>query len=241
VRKFIFVKNEKNISTMKKYAVLLAGSGVYDGSEIHEATFALLSIKQNGADYQCFAPNKNQHHVINHLTGEEMPESRNILIESARIARGQVKDLKELDASHYDGLVMPGGFGAAKNWSKWAFDGPEGEVDPDVKKTILDFLALGKPICALCVAPAILAKALQDTSYQAEVTLGSTAEPSPYDIAGTHTAVSTLGVKTIEKTLRDIHIDHHNRIITAPCYMMEGSIADIYSNVKMAIDQLVRI
>ncbi|MFN4299552.1 MAG: isoprenoid biosynthesis glyoxalase ElbB [Thermaurantimonas sp.] len=226
---------------MKKYAVLLAGCGVYDGSEIHEATFALLSIAQNGADYQCFAPNKNQHHVINHLTGQEMPETRNVLVESARIARGNIKDLKELDATQFDGLVMPGGFGAAKNWSKWAFEGPQGEIDPDVKKTLLDFVALGKPICALCIAPAVVAKALEGSPFTAEITLGSTAEPSPYDIAGTHQAVATLGVKPVEKTLREVHLDPKARIITAPCYMMEGRISDIYANIKMAIDQLVAL
>lgn len=226
---------------MKKYAVLLAGCGVYDGSEIHEATLAMLAISQNGHDYQCYAPNKNQHHVINHLTGEEMAETRNILVESARIARGNVKDVKNLDVARYDGLVMPGGFGAAKNWSKWAFEGPKGEVDPDVKKVILDFVAVGKPVCALCVAPAIVAKALENSPYTAEVTLGSTAEPSPYDIAGTHRAVAELGAKTIEKTLREVHLDQNTKIITAPCYMMEGRISDIYNNIKMAIDRLCEL
>ncbi len=223
---------------MKKYAVLLAGCGVYDGSEIHEAVFSILAISQNGHQYQCFAPNKNQHHVVNHLNGEEMQEARNILIESARIARGNIKNIKELDAEHYDGLVMPGGFGAAKNWSKWAFEGPKGEVDPDIKKVILDFISLGKPICALCVAPAILAKALENSPYSAEITLGSTAESSPYDIAGTHQAVATLGVKTVEKTLKEICVDTESKIITAPCYMMEGRISEIYDNIKMAIDRL---
>ncbi|MFN3951407.1 MAG: isoprenoid biosynthesis glyoxalase ElbB [Thermaurantimonas sp.] len=226
---------------MKKYAVLLAGCGVYDGSEIHEAVCALLAIAQNGHQYQCFAPNKNQHHVVNHLTGEEMPETRNILIESARIARGNVKDLKELDVNLYDGLVMPGGFGAAKNWSKWAFEGPKGEVDPDVKKVILDFVSMGKPICALCVAPAVVAKALEGSPYSAEITLGSTAEASPYDIAGTHQAVATLGVRTVEKSLKEVHIDGETKIITAPCYMMEGRISDIYSNIKMAVDRLCEL
>ncbi|HCF0543424.1 TPA: isoprenoid biosynthesis glyoxalase ElbB [Pseudomonas aeruginosa] len=116
----------------KKVAVILSGCGVYDGAEIHESVITLLRLSQRGAEAQCFAPNIAQHHVVNHLTGEEMPESRNVLVESARIARGEVKDLREARAEDYDALIVPGGFGAAKNLSDFAINGAQCQVQPDV-------------------------------------------------------------------------------------------------------------
>src|SRR5210317_72398 len=119
------MRNQQNRNRMKKIAVVLAGNGVFDGSEIHEATLTLLAIARNGAEYQCFAPDINQAHVVNHITGEEMQETRNVLVEAARIARGNIKALSEYKAEDYDALVFPGGFGAAKNLCTFAFDGPD--------------------------------------------------------------------------------------------------------------------
>ncbi len=129
----------------KKVAVILSGCGVYDGAEIHESVITLLRLSQRGAEAQCFAPNIAQHHVVNHLTGEEMPESRNVLVESARIARGEVKDLREARAEDYDALIVPGGFGAAKNLSDFAINGAQCQVQPDVlalAKAFVDFRAI---------------------------------------------------------------------------------------------------
>lgn len=145
----------------KKFAVVLSGCGVYDGAEIHEATMTMLAIKEGGADYQCFAPDIPQYHVINHLTGEEMNESRNVLVESARIARGDIKPLTEYNANEFDALIFPGGFGAAKNLSTVAFDGADATVNPQVEETIKSTLALHKPIGALCISPAVVAKVIQ--------------------------------------------------------------------------------
>lgn len=117
---------------MKNVAVILSGCGVYDGSEIHEAVLALLAVEQNGARWQCFAPNIDQYHVVNHLTGEEMDETRNVMVEAARIARGNIRDVKELDVTEFDALLLPGGFGAAKNLSNFAFEGPAHTMNPDV-------------------------------------------------------------------------------------------------------------
>jgi enhancing lycopene biosynthesis protein 2 len=145
---------------MKKIAVVLAGNGVYDGAEIHEATLTLLAIARNGAQYQCFAPDVEQAHVVNHLTGEEMPEKRNVLVEAARIARGNIKPLSEYNAKDFDAIVFPGGFGAAKNLCTFAFDGVDCKVNPDVEKAVRSTVAEEKPVGALCISPVLITKIL---------------------------------------------------------------------------------
>jgi enhancing lycopene biosynthesis protein 2 len=200
---------------MKKFAVVLAGSGVYDGAEIHEATLSLYAISKNGGEYEIFAPNINQHHVINHMTGEEMPETRNVLIESARIARGNIKDLKEFKAEDFDALLLPGGFGVAKNLCSFAFDGPDCKVNEEVATTLKAMHAAKKPIGALCIAPALLAKVLSNV----EVTIGQE--------AGTAEAINSLGATHTETNHGEIVFDKENKIITTPCYMLDASIAQI--------------
>ena len=221
-----------------KIGVILSGSGVFDGSEIHEAVFTLLAIDQNRAEAILFAPNKTQHHVINHLDGTEMPESRNVLIESARIARGSIKDLKEIDLSQIDALVFPGGFGAAKNLNTWALNGPDSTIDEQVQKVILDAVAKKMPIVALCMGPTVIAKALEGTNIKATLTVGTTEASSPYDIKGIAEGIDKVGGKAVMKTVHQIAVDSENRIISAPCYMMEGSISDIYNNINEAIEKL---
>jgi len=200
---------------MKKFAVVLAGSGVYDGAEIHEATLSLYAISKNGGEYEIFAPNINQHHVINHITGEEMPETRNVLIESARIARGNIKDLKEFKAEDFDALLLPGGFGVAKNLCSFAFDGPDCKVNEEVAATLKAMHSAKKPIGALCIAPALLAKVLGNV----EVTIGQD--------AGTAEAINSLGATHTETNHGEIVFDKENKIITTPCYMLDASIAQI--------------
>lgn len=142
----------------KKIAVILSGCGVYDGAEIHESVITLLRLDQRGAQVQCFAPNIAQLHVINHLTGEEMPESRNVLVESARIARGNVKDLREASAEDFDALIVPGGFGAAKNLSNFAVEGAGCTVQPELLALTEAFAEAGKPVGLICISPALAAK-----------------------------------------------------------------------------------
>src|SRR5476649_1442319 len=142
----------------KKIAVILSGCGVYDGAEVHESVITLLRLDQRGAEVQCFAPNIAQLHVINHLTGEEMPESRNVLVESARIARGDVKDIREANAEDFDALIVPGGFGAAKNLSNFAVEGPGCSVNPQVLALAEAFAEAGKPVGLICISPALAAK-----------------------------------------------------------------------------------
>lgn len=222
-------------------AVLLSGCGVYDGAEIHESVLTLLALDEQGVSYQVFAPNKNQFHVINHLTGEEMPESRNVLVESARIARGDAKDIKEYQAEDFDGLAIPGGFGAAKNLNQWAISGPEGSIDEDVKQAILDTVKANKPIAALCMGPTVVAKALEGTEYHAQLTVGSTEEASPYEIAGISAGMEKIGAKAVMKTIREISVDNQLKIVTAPCYMMEARISEVKKNIDQAIEELLKL
>ncbi len=224
-----------------KIGILLSGSGVYDGSEIQESVLAMLAIEELGASYQCISIDKHQKHVINHLTGEEMDEARNMKIESARIARGEVIDISEASPSTIDALVMPGGFGAAKNFTSWAFDGPDGDILPEVKLLIVNMVNAGKPICGLCVSPVVIAKALEGSSIQPALTLGSSSEGSPYDINGFHAGLEATGASVSEKTVREIQEDTHHKIVTAPCYMMDASILDIRQNIKMAIERTVEL
>lgn len=219
-------------------AVLLHGSGVYDGTEIQEAVFSLLAIAEAGASYQCIAPNVNQHHVLNHLDGSEMKESRNVLIESARIARGDVLDLAEISVDDYDALVMPGGFGTAKNISKWAFEGPDGPILPEVQDLIRAFVNQAKPIAALCMSPTTIAKALQGSGLAAKLSVGSAVEASPYDIAAISTGMESIGMQAQSKTVAELSIDQELKIICAPCYMMEASILEVQANIKQAVDAM---
>ena len=222
-----------------KTAVLLSGCGVYDGSEIHEAVFSLLALDQNNLDYICVAPNIKQHHVVNHTNGEEFKEERNVFFESARIARGVICSLADLDYNEISSLVIPGGFGAAKNLSDWAFKGPNGYVLPEVKELILDCIEYKKPIVALCISPTLIAKCLADSKYAPKITLGTTADKSEYDIAEVHQLVTAIGAHIDEKTIQEICVDEELRIISAPCYMMNASISQVYENIKSAIDELV--
>lgn len=199
----------------KNFAVVLAGSGVFDGAEIHEAVLTLLAIARQGAQYQCFAPDVNQHHVINHITGDEMDESRNVMIESARIARGNIKPLSEFNGNDFDALIFPGGFGAAKNLSTVAFDGPNAKVNPDVEKAVLQMVGLKKPIGALCIAPTFIAKILKDVN----VTIGQD--------KGTAEAIEAMGATHVETDHGDVVVDEEKLIFTTPCYMLDATILDI--------------
>ena len=224
-----------------KIGVILSGCGVYDGAEIHESVFTLLAIKENKADVVCFAPDVSQFHVINHLSGEEMNEKRNVLIESARIARGDIKSLYEFNVNELDALVLPGGFGAAKNLTTWAFNGPDGDINDQVKKAIVEMVMANKPVCGLCMGPTVIAKALEGTGIKSELTVGTTREKSPYDIKAISQGMEKTGAIAVEKTIREILIDKKNKIITAPCYMMEANILEIRNNVKDAIDQTIKM
>lgn len=218
--------------------VLLSGCGVYDGAEIQEAVLTLLAIEEIDAKAFCISVDAPQHHVINHTTGEEMPESRNMLVEAARIARGDIKNINDVSPADIDALVIPGGFGSAKSFTKWAFDGPDGDILPEVKLLLVNMMNVGKPIAALCVSPVVLAKALEGSSYSPTMTIGSDAEPTPYDINGFMAGLEKTGTASKKKTIREIHVDQENRIVSAPCYMQEASILEVRKNIRSAVEAL---
>lgn len=219
-----------------KIGVLLSGCGVYDGAEIQESILTLLAIKEAGAEYVCIGVDKEQHHVINHLTGEEISENRNMLTEAARIARGEIKNIREIDPADIDALVIPGGFGSAKNFTTWAFDGPNANIMPEVKLLIVNMINIGKPLCVLCVSPVVVAKALEDSQTKVKMTIGTSKEKSPYEITAFDQGLCSLGVKTEEKNIQEVCVDEENKIVTAPCYMMEADILQIRNNIKKAVD-----
>lgn len=224
---------------MKKVAVILSGCGVYDGSEIHESVSVLLAMSQLGVDVESYAPDIPQHHVINHLTGDEEEESRNVLAESARIVRGKVKPLADFNIHPFDALVLIGGFGAAKNLTNWAFVGSDGEINEEVKCCVKAFHEAKKPILALCVAPVVLAKSLEDEPVT--ITFGSTQLPANYDIASFNAGAESLGLKTKNCAIDDIVVDSDNKIISTPCYMMEGSLAQMYKGIYKGCEKLIKL
>ncbi|MES2799957.1 MAG: isoprenoid biosynthesis glyoxalase ElbB [Bacteroidota bacterium] len=221
-----------------RIGVLLSGCGVYDGAEIQEAVLTLLAIDEIGAEAVCISIDENQHHVVNHLTGEEQDQQRNMLQEAARIARGKIHEISSISPADIDALIIPGGFGSAKNFTSWAFDGPSGTINPKVKLLIVNLINVGKPIAALCVSPVVMAKALEKSGIQLQMTIGSNEEPTPYDIAGFNAGLEALGATTTMKNVREILVDTENKIVTAPCYMQEASISEVRKNIQQAVEAL---
>ena len=214
----------------KKIAVILSGCGVYDGAEIHESVITLLRLDQRGAQVQCFAPDIAQLHVINHLTGEEMPESRNVLVESARIARGEVKDIREANAEDFDALIVPGGFGSAKNLSNFAVEGTGCTVQPDVLALTEAFAEAGKPVGLICISPALAAKI-----YGPGVicTIGNDAD--------TAAALNKMGATHKDCAVSEIVEDKARKLVTTPAYMLAQSISEAASGINKLVDRVLEL
>ena len=212
-----------------KFALILSGCGVNDGAEIQEAVLSMLAVAANGATYQVFAPNVMQHHVVNHLTGEVMKESRNVLIEAARIARGNIKPMAEYSADEFDAIILPGGFGVAKNLCSYAFDGTDMKIDRVVEKAIRDTHAAGKPICALCISPVLLTKILGNV----EVTVGDDKTASDDIVA--------MGGKHVKTGNGQVVVDRLNKVVTSPCYMLDATITDIAEDTDKAVKALISL
>lgn len=213
----------------KTFAVILSGCGHQDGAEIHEATLTLWAIHKNGADYQCFAPDVKQHHVLNHITGQEMGEERNVLIEAARIARGKIKPLAEYQADDFDGLVIPGGVGVAKNLCTYAFDGSDCTVTPEVARAITSTHASGKPIGALCIAPVLLAGILSGV----KLTIGQD--------ENTADNIVTMGGKHVSSRQGEIVVDEANKVVTTPCYMLDSRVDQIGEGAEKVILAMLKM
>ena len=211
--------------------VLLSGSGVNDGSEIHESVIAMLALDRAGAEMLLMAPNIDQMHVINHYTGQEMDEFRNVLVESARIARGNIKDMAEVNGSDLDALIIPGGFGVAKNLSDYAMSGAECSINPDVYRLISEMILLKKPIGAICIAPTMMAKILAEQNQSATMTIGKD-ETTTKDI-------ETMGSTHKECLVEEIVIDEENNIVTTPAYMDAKNISEAAKGIEKLVKQII--
>lgn len=218
----------------KKIGVVLSGCGVYDGSEIHEAVIALLAIDRAGAEAVCMAPNIEQMHVVNHLTGEPAAgEKRNVLIESARIARGQIKDIAKVKAGDIDALMLPGGFGAAKNLCDFAVKGVECDVQPEVARLVREVLAAKKPLAAVCIAPALVARVLGNEKLAHKLTIGSDRE--------TAGALEKMGSQHIQCPVNEFVIDEKNKIVSSPAYMLAGRISEAAEGIEKTVRVLLEM
>jgi enhancing lycopene biosynthesis protein 2 len=219
---------------MKTIGVLLSGCGVMDGTEIHESVITLLAIDRAGAKARCLAPNVNQMHVVNHLTGQPaVAERRNVLVESARIARGEVEDVAEVTPDDLDALVIPGGYGAAKNLCSYAVDGPKCGVNEASARLIRGMLVARKPVGAICIAPAMLAKALSGTAIRARLTIGND--------AGTAANLGTMGAVHESCPVRDIVVDEEHRIVTTPAYMLAGRISEAADGIEKLVAKVIAL
>jgi len=215
----------------KTIGVLLSGCGVFDGAEIHEAVLTLLFLDRAGADIRCMAPNVDQLHVINHLSQQESEETRNVLVESARIARGEIQDIADVQPADIDGLIIPGGFGAAKNLSNFAVKGPEAEVHPEVQRLLTGMVDAAKPVGALCIAPATLVRAL--SQRKPRVTIGN-------DV-GTAAAIGTMGGVHIDCSVNEVCVDEANRIVTTPAYMLGPGIKDVALGIESLVEKVLSL
>ena len=214
----------------KKIAVILSGCGVYDGAEIHESVITLLRLDQRGAQVECFAPDVAQLHVINHLTGEEMPESRNVLVESARIARGDVKDIREANAEDFDALIVPGGFGAAKNLSNFASAGAGCSLNPQVLALAEAFAEAGKPLGLICISPALAAKIY---GPGVTCTIGNDAD--------TAAVLDKMGAHHQACAVDDIVEDTARKLVSTPAYMLGKNISEVASGINKLVDRVLEL
>ena len=217
------------MSEKKKIAVVLSGCGAYDGAEIHEAVFTLWAIAKAGFQYKIFAPDIEQHHVINHLTGQETKENSNVLVESARIARGDIESITTLNSSNFDAVIFPGGFGVAKNLCNYAFEGANCKVNPEVESVIRKFHTKEKPIGALCISPVMVAKVLKNI----KLTIGSD--------ASTIEAIEKMENTHIEARLGQVIIDRRHKVASTPCYMLDSDIIHIAESATKIVDAVIEL
>jgi enhancing lycopene biosynthesis protein 2 len=216
---------------MVKVGVVLSGCGFLDGSEIHEAVLTLLALDRAGATAVCLAPNIEQKSVVNHLTHTPAESVRNVLEESARIARGKVQDIAKAKAGDFDALVLPGGYGAAKNLCDFAAAGAKAKVQPGVLRLVRDMHAAKKPIGAWCIAPALLAAALKEA--HPKLTIG--------DDPGTAKALESMGAKHVACPVNEMRVDEENRIVTTPAYMYDAKIGQVAAGIEKAVAELLRL
>lgn len=218
---------------VKKVAVILSGCGFKDGSEIHEATCVLLALDQAGAEITGFAPDREQTIVTNHVDSSQVNEKRNIMTESARIMRGNIKPVSALKVENFDALVFPGGFGAVVNLCSYGRNGTNCEIDKDVKNAAINFINAKKPIGAICIAPVVVAKALEGSGINAILTIGT-----DKNVAGD---IEALGCFHKSCAVDDCVVDTENKIVTTPAYMLATRISQVNAGVSKLAAELIKL
>ncbi len=219
---------------MPKVAVCLSGCGFLDGAEIHESVLTLLALDQAGAEIVCCAPDKPQTKVVDHAKQKDIPgQQRNILTESARIARCNITPIMDVDAKQIDALVFPGGFGAALNLCSFAVDGPDCSVDPGVESLVSDMIEMKKPIGAICIAPAMLARILGNKKIAAKLTIGTD--------KGTAGALQKMGVEHCDCPVTEMVVDRKNKIVTTPAYMLGKGPADVFEGIRKCVNEVLAL
>ena len=209
-----------------KCAVVLSGSGVFDGSEIHESVLTLLALEKVSAQITCFSVNKNQHHCVNHLTGQEDASTRHCMQESARISRGNIEDLSNFDAKSVDALIFPGGFGVAKNLCDFALSGEQMTIDSDVSRAILSMRELDKPLGFMCIAPILAAKLIPGVT----VTVGEESDVS-------RTINAWGGIHQVCRP-SELVIDAKHNVVSTPAYMCDTTLMDIENGITALVNHV---
>lgn len=221
----------------KRVAVILSGCGVYDGTEIHEASAVLVHLSREGAKVRMFAPNVAQMHVVNHCEGKPTEEKRNALQESARIARGDVTDLAKLDVSEFDAVIIPGGFGVAKNLSNWAEKNKDCTIHSDVERVVKDFHRAGKPLGMCCISPVLAAKLLPGC----ELTVGQDKEGDMWPYAQTADALKAMGCKHVNTDVEKAHVDKKNKLITTCAFMCQAPFHKVFDGIGVMVKETLKL
>ncbi|MBU1706926.1 isoprenoid biosynthesis glyoxalase ElbB [bacterium] len=219
---------------MAKVAVVLSGCGYLDGAEIHESVLTLLALDRAGIPYQCLAPNIPQMHVVDHAKGQPVDgETRNVLTESARIARGEIKDLSSVSAADFSGVILPGGFGAAKNYCDYATQGDACQINSLVQDFIVAMVKAKKPVGVICISPVILARALKGHDIHPKLTIGT--DP------GTAKSIENFGSKHVNCPTDDCVVDKEHRIVSTPAYMTGQNIAEVAAGIERLVAEFERL
>jgi enhancing lycopene biosynthesis protein 2 len=218
---------------MKTIGVILSGCGVYDGAEIHESVITLLALDRAGVAYQCLAPDIAQMHVINHRTGQVTGESRNVLVEAARIARGKIEPLDDSWIPKLDAAIFPGGFGAAKNYCNYATEGDDCSILPAVESFMTKFVATGKPLGVICISPVVLARAFKGKNLHPKLTVGAS--------SGAAKSLEKFGSKHVVCPVTEFVVDEENKIVSCPAYMYDARISEVAEGIEKLVREVIRL
>jgi len=219
---------------MPKVGVVLSGCGVNDGAEIHESVITMLALDRAGAEMVLMAPNIEQLHVVNHATGEEIEgESRNVLVESARIARGEIKDIVDVTSEEIDALIFPGGFGVAKNLCDYAMTGADCSVNPDVFRLVSEVYRAEKPIGVICISPAMMGKVMEKMGEKVSLTIGND-EQTAHDL-------TTMGAKHVTCPVQEIVVDKEKKVVSTPAYMLAGRISEAADGIEKLVKEVLNL